>query len=109
MGLVETSLQLWSDADAHLTAALATPDDQWVRQNQTFLSEAQSRANMHVGELAITGPPGAHLSISGREMGRLPLHAPLRLAEGDVRITATSDGHKPFSVEVNIKGEGAPP
>jgi hypothetical protein len=104
MGLVETSLQLWSDADAHLAAALATPGDQWVRQNQAFLAEAQARANMHVGELAVTGPPGTHLSIAGRELGRLPLRAPLRLAEGDVRITATSDGHEPFSVEVNIQG-----
>lgn len=104
MGLVETSLQLWSDADAHLDAALATPGDPWVRHNQVFLSTARSRAQMHVGELAVAGPPGARLSIAGHEVGRLPLRAPLRLAEGDVRITATSDGHKPFSVEVNVRG-----
>jgi hypothetical protein len=104
MGLVETSLQLWSDADAHLRAALATPDDPWVRQNRLFLGLAQARARAHVGELAVTGPPGARLSIAGREVGRLPLRAPLRLAEGDVRITATAEGRRPFSVDVTVQG-----
>jgi len=104
LGLVETSLQLWSDADAHLAAALATPADGWVRQNQAFLASARARAAAHVGQLVVTGPPGARLSISGKPAGRLPLGAPLRLAEGKVRVTATAEGHKPFSVELNIQG-----
>ncbi|MFL5306809.1 MAG: PEGA domain-containing protein, partial [Polyangia bacterium] len=104
MGLVETSLQMWSEADAHLTAALATPADHWVRQNRAFLADAQARTYSHVGELAVVGPPGARVAVGGKELGRLPLRAPLRLAEGDVRVTATADGHKPFSVEVTIRG-----
>ncbi|HVT07401.1 MAG TPA: PEGA domain-containing protein [Polyangia bacterium] len=104
MGLVETSLQMWSEADAHLSAALATPGDRWVTQNRAFLADAQARAQIHVGELAVTGPPGARVRVDGRELGRLPLRAPLRLAEGDVRVTATADGYKPFSVEVTIQG-----
>ncbi|HVY37068.1 MAG TPA: PEGA domain-containing protein [Polyangia bacterium] len=104
MGLVETSLQMWSDADAHLTAALATPSDRWVRENQRFLADAQARTESHVGELAVTGPPGARVRIDGKELGRLPLRAPLRLAEGDVHVTAAADGYKPFSVEVTIRG-----
>lgn len=104
MGLVETSLQMWSDADAHLTAALATPADGWVSRNREFLADAQARTQIHVGELAVTGPPGARVRVDGKERGRLPLRAPLRLAEGDVRVTATADGYKPFSVEVTIRG-----
>jgi len=104
MGLVETTLQMWSDADAHLTAALATPADRWVRENQRFLADAQARTQSHVGELAVTGPPGARVRVDGKELGRLPLPAPLRLAEGDVRVTATAEGYKPFSVEVTIRG-----
>jgi hypothetical protein len=104
MGLVETSLQMWSDADAHLTAALATPADRWVRQNRAFLADAQARTQSHVGELAVAGPPGARVWVGGRELGRLPLRAPLRLAEGDVRVTAIGDGKKPFSVDVTIRG-----
>jgi hypothetical protein len=104
MGLVETTLQMWSDADAHLSAALATPADHWVSQNRAFLAEAQARTQTHVGELAVGGPPGARVWVGGKELGRLPLRAPVRLAEGDVRVTATADGQKPFSVEVTIRG-----
>jgi hypothetical protein len=104
MGLVETSLQMWSDADAHLAAALATPADRWVSQNRAFLADAQARTQVHVGELAVAGPPGARVWVGGKELGRLPLRAPLRLAEGDVRVTATADGQKPFSVEVTVRG-----
>lgn len=104
LGLVETSLQLWTDADVHLAAALATPGDGWVRQNQAFLAQARARTAAHVGQLVVAGPPGARLSVAGKPAGRLPLVAPLRLAEGNVRITATADGHKPFSVQLNIQG-----
>ncbi len=104
MGLVETSLQLWSDADAHLAAALATPDNRWVRQNRAFLAEARARAEMHVGLLTVVGPPGARLAVAGKEVGRLPLAAPLRLAEGGVHVTATAEGRKPFSVQLDIQG-----
>src|SRR5262249_44929422 len=101
---VETSLRLWSDADAHLAAALATPGDRWVRQNRGFLAEAQVRARTHVGDLVVTGPPGVRLSVAGREIGQLPLPAPLRLAEGDLRSTATAEGRKPVAVHVTIQG-----
>jgi hypothetical protein len=104
MGLVETSLKMWSDADAHLAAALATPGDRWVRQNRAFLAEAQTRVRGHVGDLVVTGPPGVRLSVAGKEIGELPLRAPLRLAEGDLRLTATADGRKPVAVEVRIQG-----
>ncbi len=103
MGLVETSLQMWSEADAHLTAALATPADRWVRQNRAFLADAQARTQVHVGELAVAGPPGARLWVGDRDLGRLPLRAPVRLAEGDVQVKATAEGQKPFSVEITIR------
>ena len=104
MGLVETSLRMWSDADAHLAAALATPGDRWVRQNRGFLAEAQARARTHVGDLVVTGPPGVRLSVAGKEIGQLPLRAPLRLAEGDLRLTATADGRRPVSINVKVQG-----
>jgi hypothetical protein len=106
MGLVESSLQLWTDADAHLTAAVATPDDGWVHKNRQFLDQAIDRTREHVGELVITGPPGARIAVGGKAIGPLPLLAPIRIAEGDVAVSATSDGPKPFSVDVSIKGGG---
>ncbi len=103
MGLVESSLELWTDADAHLTAVLATPDDVWVHRNRQFLDRAMARAREHVGELAVSGPPGVRVSIGGRPLGTLPL-APIRLAEGDVRLSAISEGKKPYEIELSIKG-----
>lgn len=106
MGLVESSLQLWTDADADLTAALATPDDLWVHKNRQFLAQAMDRAREHIGELVITGPPGAAIAVAGKPIGALPLLAPIRLAEGDVAVSATSGGAKTYSVDVSIKGGG---
>lgn len=105
MGLVESSLQLWIDADTHLGAALATPDDAWVRRNRHFLDQAMVHARDHVGELAITGPPGTRISVDGKRAGTLPL-TPLRLAEGEVDVSASADGRKPYSVHVSVKGGG---
>jgi hypothetical protein len=104
MGLVESSLQLWIDADGHLTAALATPDDGWVHKNRQFLDQAIDRTREHVGELVISGPPGAKIAVGGKAIGALPLPVPVRIAEGAVAVSATSDGSKPYSVDVSIKG-----
>ena len=104
MGLVESSLQLWADAEAHLGAALATPNDAWVHRNHQFLDRAKDRTREHMGELVITGPPGTKVSLGERTIGALPLAAPVRLAEGDIAISATSDGYRPFSLDLSIKG-----
>jgi hypothetical protein len=104
IGLVESSLQLWSDADAHLAAALATPEDAWVQTNRQFLDQAMHRTTEHIGELMIMGPPGTRVSLGGRAIGALPISAPVRLVEGEVAVTATSDGHKPYAIDISIKG-----
>jgi hypothetical protein len=104
MGLVESSLQLWSEADTHLAAALATPKDAWVHTNRQFLDQAMDRANDHIGELMIMGPPGTKVALGGKAVGVLPISAPVRLVEGDVAVSATSDGHKPYAIDISIKG-----
>jgi len=104
MGLVESSLQLWADAEAHLGAALATPNDAWVHRNRQFLDQARDRTKEHMGELVITGPPGTKVSLGERAIGALPLAAPVRLVEGDIAISATSDGYRPFSLDLSIRG-----
>jgi hypothetical protein len=104
MGLVESSLQFWADAEAHLLAALATPDDAWVHRNRQFLDQARERTKEHIGELVITGPPGTKVSLGERPVGALPLATPVRLVEGEITINATSDGYRPFSLDLSIKG-----
>ena len=104
MGLVESSLQLWADAEAHLVAALATPNDPWVHRNRQFLDRANDRTKEHMAELVITGPPGTKVCLDRKPIGSLPLTAPVRLVEGDLTISATSDGYRPFSLDLSIKG-----
>jgi len=104
MGLVESSLQLWADAEAHLVAALTTPNDAWVHRNRQFLDQARDRTKEHMGELVLTGPPGTKVSLGEKAIGSLPLAAPVRLVEGDVTIRATSAGYEPFSLDLSIKG-----
>jgi len=104
MGLVESSLQLWADAEAHLVAALVTSNDAWVHRNRQFLDQARDRAKSHMGELLITGPPGTKLSLGEKEIGSLPLAAPVHLVEGEIAIHATSVGYKPFSLDLSIRG-----
>jgi hypothetical protein len=104
MGLVEASLTHWMDADGHLSAALATPGDAWVRKNRPFLEQALDRARTHIGELVVSGRPGAAVSLAGRSLGVLPLSGPVRSLEGNFALTATAEGFKPFSATVLVKG-----
>jgi hypothetical protein len=104
MGLVEASLAHWTDADAHLAAALTTPDDFWVHRNRPFLEQAHDRARTHIGELVVVGRPGTTVSFAGRALGVLPLDGPVRAVEGDFALTASAATFKPFSASVSIKG-----
>ena len=104
MGLVESSLQLGPTPRRTSVAALATPNDAWVHRNRQFLDQARDRTKEHMGELVITGPPGTKVSLGEKAIGSLPLAAPVRLVEGEITINATSDGYKPFSLDLSIKG-----
>jgi len=106
MGLVEASLAHWTDADAHLAASLTTPDDAWVHKNRPFLEQALDRARTHIGELTVSGRPGATVSFAGRALGVLPLAGPVRAVEGDFALTANATAFKPFTANVSIKGGG---
>jgi hypothetical protein len=104
MGLVETSLERWLEAEAHVTAALGTPDEMWVRKNRAFLDQALKICRGHIGALVVTGPIGTDVAIDGRRVGTLPLIRPVRLVEGSAIVTASSAGFKDFSKTVRIAG-----
>ncbi len=103
MGLVETTLKHWTDGETHLAVALANPDDAWVHKNRAFLDQALSLCREHVGDLVITGPAGAEVSVGGTPAGTLPAVPALRVAEGNVEVTATASGYEPFKTTVNIR------
>jgi hypothetical protein len=104
MGLVEASLEHWLDADAHLSASLATPGDAWVKKNRAFLEQALKVSDGHVGALVITGPDGTAVAVNGEPVGTLPALPPVKLAEGSTRVTASGAGFKDFAKTVTIVG-----
>jgi hypothetical protein len=103
MGLVETSLKQWVDAENHLSLSLANPDDRWVAKNRAFLDEALGSCRRHVGDLVVSGPAGAEVFVGGQSVGTLPAVPALRLAEGTVTVSASAPGSKPFEKAVSIR------
>jgi hypothetical protein len=102
MGLVEATLKRWTDAETHLSVALASPDDVWVRKNRAFLDQALALCREHVGDLVITGPAGAEVFVAGESVGTLPAVPALRIVEGTVEVTATAPGSEPFKRSVTV-------
>jgi len=102
MGLVETSLKRWVDAEGHLAMSLSSPDDAWVHKNRTFLDEALAVCRQHVGELVVSGPAGSEVFIAGNSVGTLPTVPAIRLAEGTVTVTASAPGFRPFERTATI-------
>jgi len=102
MGLVEATLKHWTDGETHLAVALANPDDAWVHKNRAFLDQALSLCRQHIGDLVITGPAGAEVSVGGIPAGTLPAVPALLVAEGTIEVTATASGYEPFKDSVSV-------
>jgi len=102
MGLVEATLKRWTDAETHLSVALANTDDGWVHKNRAFLDQALALCREHLGDLVVTGPAGAEVFVAGQSVGILPAVPALRVVEGSVEVTATAAGSEPFKQSVTI-------
>jgi hypothetical protein len=106
MGLAEGALHRWLAAEDHVTTALAAHDTPWIEvpRNRQALEQALLSIRAHIGEVRVIGPSGAQLTANGRPIGQLPLAAPLRLAEGPVRIEASAPGVVPAATRVAVLG-----
>jgi hypothetical protein len=100
---VETALERWVDAEAHLTSSLSNHEDAWVRKNRALLDQALVMSRNHIGEIVFTGPAGATVTVAGRSVGTLPSIVPVRLGEGTVLVTASSPGFKQFIQSVTVQ------
>lgn len=103
MGLVETSLSRWIDANLHLSVSLTSPDDPWVIKNRAFLEQALATTKQHIGDVVISGPSGVEVFVGGNSVGTLPAVPPVHLVEGSVSVSATAAGFKPFDQSVVIR------
>ena len=103
MGLVETSLKHWVDASLHLTVSLTSPDDAWVVKNRAFLEQALATTKQHIGDLVVSGPADVEVFVDGKSVGTLPAIPPVHLGEGQVHVSATAPGFRPFDEMVLIR------
>ncbi len=103
LGLAESAVDRWKDAEQHLDISLASPQDSWVRSHRALLEQALALVESHMGQIALIGPAGADVVISGISAGTLPLAKPVRVNAGPATVTATASGFKQFEMSVPVE------
>jgi hypothetical protein len=105
LGMAEYAVGRWADADRHLTEALKSPDDAWVRKNHKQIVDSLRTAKTHVSRIEITGdPPGAEVLVNGQLVGRLPLAQPIAISAGSVDIELRAPGYQPGQRTLSVTG-----
>ena len=82
------------EAEAHLSAALASPNDPSIAKYRQILADALTMARSQIGELTIQGnPPGADVIVNGHSVGTLPLPSPIKLPARNTEIVVRAPGY----------------
>ena len=82
------------EAEAHLSAALASPNDPSIAKYRQILADALTMARSQIGELTIQGnPPGADVIVNGHSVGTLPLPLPIKLPARNTEIVVRAPGY----------------
>lgn len=105
LGLCEHAVGLWVDAETHLMEALRAERDPWILKYRAVLEDDLEVIRSHLALVEIGGTPdGARVSVDGREIGRLPLTRPVRVAAGLVEIAISAPGLPIARREIRIEG-----
>jgi hypothetical protein len=103
LGLAEGALARWTDADEHLTTALARASDPWITANRASLDQALAAVRTHLGTVNITcAAPGATVQLGNDRPQPLPLPRPLRVTTGFVTLVVRAPGHSPSERRVAV-------
>src|SRR3569623_736323 len=82
MALAEQALGLWVKAEQDMKAALAQPNDAWIRSHRKTLDSALAVIEDHLGTLELWGEPAAaEVRAGGRRAGDHP-HPPRAAGAG---------------------------
>jgi len=74
-------------------------------QRKRTLDEIE-RQRAFVGEIILTvAPPGALVTVDGREIGKSPLPGPVRVGIGSHRVSVTAEGYVPFEKSLTVAGK----
>jgi hypothetical protein len=105
LGLVEQALGRWAEADEHLTTGLKARNDPWIQRNRAAIDESVRKVKPHVARVEITGEPaGAEALVNGRLVGKVPLQAPIRVAEGSVDVELRAPGYRRAFRTLTVRG-----
>jgi hypothetical protein len=65
------------------------------------------RQKAKIGEIMFSvEPPGARVTVGGRDLGEAPFTEPVRLAAGNYSVEASLAGHETVITEVSVVGQG---
>jgi len=73
---------------------------------RTEVEQEIARQRARIATLEIRGlPEGAGVRVDGKEIGKAPIAAPVRVGVGTHTIAATAEGYDPAETEVTVAGE----
>ncbi|MCC7382607.1 MAG: PEGA domain-containing protein [Deltaproteobacteria bacterium] len=94
IALAEQALGRWVRAEQHLTEAMKSGENEWIRSRNAVLVQALETIRGRLGDLEVrSNVEGATIQIDGEVRGTLPLAAPLRVVAGRIHIEVTAPGH----------------
>lgn len=119
IGLTHGVLAHWVPAFEHLHQALAADQDPWIRSRWRALEAAMLDVRAHLGFLHFSGTrTGVHVVIGTRDLGPLPIEAPVAAEPGVVEVEVRVGDQVQYAqrvileagetAEVVITDQGAP-
>jgi hypothetical protein len=104
MALAERSLEMWVEAERHLTEALSSTSEAWIERNRFHLEEQLTQIAPHLGGVRIEGPSSCTIQLNGADAGKLPIVRPLRAVVGELMVGCLCQAALPQHKRVIIIG-----
>jgi hypothetical protein len=106
LGMVESALGRWADADKHLTEGLKTPGHFWIQRNLPAIIERLRMGKEKIGKVEVKGEPaGASVIVNGSEVGTLPMATPVTVNIGSTDVEVRAAGHEPQSRNLTVTAQ----
>ncbi len=104
LGLCEQTLEMWEEAEQHLSEALLGQSDPWVTRNRKVLEEARARGRENlVSVQLLVEPAEAMITVNDVTVGRAAEASTVWLKEGDLLVTASLAGFESQSFKRRMK------
>src|SRR5687768_3689214 len=90
LGLCEQALEMWAEAEAHLSEAIVSQTDSWVRSKRKVLESSLAETRSHMARLVIkNAPDSALVMLSGVTRGK-PGDGPFYVLPGNVEVSISA-------------------